>query len=121
MQILVHVIGIILVVSGVFLVIFTERTRELYKRAFLIENVKKLSFLPLVLGVILILGAFRREPFLWLPLLVGLVGLGKGVYLLVVSPDKSKGLMEWWFYKASPETVRLFALISFVLGMGLLR
>ena len=121
MQVLVNVIGIFMVVSGVFLLIFTERTREFFKRVFLIENLKKLSFLPFVLGVVLIAGAFGGERFLWLPLILGLVGLGKGLYLFVTSPANSKAILDWWFFRASPETIRFFGLISFVLGIGLLR
>ena len=121
MHVLVNVIGISMVVSGIFLLIFTERTREFFKRVFLVENVKRLSFLPFSLGVILIAGAFGGQQFLWLPFILGLAGLAKGLYFFLASPNKVKTVMDWWFFKASPETIRFFGLISFVLGIGLLR
>ena len=121
MHVLVNVIGIFMVVSGIFLLIFTERTRELFKRVFIFENMKRLSFLPFALGIVLIAGAFVGERFLWLPFIVGIAGLAKGIYFFVSPPDHSKAIMDWWFFRASPETIRFFGLISFVLGIGLFR
>ena len=121
MCVLVNIIGICMVVSGIFLLIFTERTRELYRKALLVENLKRLSFIPFVLGIILIAGAFWGEPFSWLPFILGLAGIAKGIYFFMISPDQARTIMEWWFFRASPETIRLFGLISFVLGMALFR
>jgi uncharacterized membrane protein HdeD (DUF308 family) len=121
MYVLVNIIGICMVVSGIFLLIFTERTRELYRKAFLVENLKKLSFVPLVFGIILIAGAFSGECFLWLPFILGLAGIAKGIYFFVTSTDQARAIMEWWFFSASQETIRLFGLISFVLGIALFR
>ena len=78
-------------------------------------------FIPIVFGIILIIGALSGDGFLWLPFILGLAGLAKGVYFFVASPDQAKMIMEWWFFKASPETIRFLGLISFVLGMALLR
>lgn len=121
MYVLVDIIGICMVVSGIFLLIFTERTRELYRKTFLVENLKKLSFVPLAFGIILIAGAFSGECFLWLPFILGLAGIAKGIYFFVTSTDQARAIMEWWFFSASQETIRLFGLISFVLGIALFR
>jgi len=56
-----------------------------------------------------------------LPFILGLAGIAKGIYFFVASTDQARAIMEWWFFSTSQETIRLFGLISFVLGIALFR
>lgn len=119
MKVLLYVIALLWIASGTFAVVFTEKAREVFKRIFLTEKVKLLSALPFVFGVVLIIGAFWNKEIFWFVLILGLLAISKGVYLYTAPPDQSKALMDWWFFKARPETVRLMGLVLFVLGIAL--
>ena len=119
MTALLYVIALVWVVTGTFLIVFTEKTRDIFKRMFLTEKVKRLSFLPFVFGVVLIIGAFCNRDIFWLAFILGLLATSKGVYFYMAPPQQTKALMEWWFTKASPETMRVTGLIIFILGVAL--
>jgi hypothetical protein len=64
MTALLYIIALLWVVAGTSLIVFTERTRDIFKNIFLTEKVKRFSFLPFILGIVLIIGAFcNREVF----------------------------------------------------------
>ncbi|NQU15265.1 MAG: hypothetical protein HQ561_14020 [Desulfobacteraceae bacterium] len=49
MKIALYVIAILWVISGTFLIIYTERTREVLRKLFLTDKVKLVAFSPLLL------------------------------------------------------------------------
>jgi len=119
MKILLYVVALLWISSGTFVVVFTEKAKEIFKRMFFTEKVKRLSVLPFVFGVVLIIGAFLNKEIFWFALILGLLATSKGVYLYMAPPEQIKALMDWWFFKARPETVRLMGLVLFVLGIAL--
>jgi len=98
---------------------FLKRPRKFSRGCFFTEKVKRLSVLPFVFGVVLIIGAFLNKEIFWFALILGLLATSKGVYLYMAPPEQIKALMDWWFFKARPETVRLMGLVLFVLGIAL--
>jgi hypothetical protein len=100
-------------------IVFTERAKEVFKKVFYTEKVRRLSFLPFLFGLVLITGAFYQREVFWFTLILGLLAISKGVYLYMAPPEQSKALMDWWFFKTRPETVRFMGLIIFVLGIAL--
>ena len=120
MTAIVYVLALLWIASGAFLIVFTEKTREFFKKIFLTDRVRRWSALPLIFGVILIIAAFCKRDMFWLALILGLLGIAKGIYLFAGPPEQTKAFMEWWLLKARPETVRFFGLISFVLGIAVL-
>lgn len=119
MKILLYVIALLWIALGTFVVVFTENAREFLKKIFFTEKVRLLSALAFALGLILIIGAFWIKAVFWFALILGLLAISKGIYLYAAPPEQSKALMEWWFLKARPETVRLMGLVLFVLGIAL--
>ena len=119
MTVLLYVIALLWIVAGTSLIVFTEKTRDIFKKMFLTEKVKRLSFLPFIFGVVLIIGAFFNRDIFWLIFILGLLATSKGVYFYMAPPQQTKALMEWWFIKAQPETIRVMGLIVFVLGVAL--
>ena len=119
MTALLYIIALLWIVAGTSLIVFTEKTRDLFKKMFLTEKVKRLSFLPFIFGVILIIGAFFNRDIFWLIFILGLLATSKGVYFYMAPPQQTRALMEWWFIKAQPETMRVVGLIIFVLGVAL--
>ena len=119
MKALLYVIALLWIGAGTFVIVFTERTREVMKTMFLTEKVKRLSVLPFVFGVVLIIGAFFNRDLFWFAFILGLLATSKGIYFYMAPIEQSKGLLEWWFVQARPETVRFMGLILFVLGVAL--
>ena len=119
MTAILYVIALVWVVAGTSLIVFTDKTRDMFKKVFLTENVKRLSFLPFILGVVLIIGAFSNRDIFWFAFILGLLATSKGIYFYMAPPQQTKALLEWWFNQAKPETMRVFGLIIFVLGVAL--
>ena len=116
MTVLLYIISIIWVAVGVFLVLYTERTKEVSKKLFPTDKLKGWAVVPLLFGVGLVLGAFFQRRMFWLALILGFLALSKGVYLIVGPSAQVRKVMDWWFEKASDRTLRLFGLIIFLLG-----
>ncbi len=120
MKIALYIIAILWVISGTFLIIYTEPARKLLEKVSLTNNTKLLSLLPFVVGVILVVGAFSNKNMFWLVLIIGLLAVFKGVYFLMAPQQQAKALLEWWFMSASPRTIRFFGLITFFIGVTFL-
>ncbi len=119
MKALLYIIALLWIASGTFVIVFTEKAREVFKKMFLTKKVKHLSVLPFAFGVILIIGAFCNKDIFWFAFILGLLATSKGIYFYMAPFEQSKALMDWWFIQARPETVRLMGLILFVLGIAL--
>jgi len=120
MNVILYIIAILWIASGTFLIVFTEKTRDTLKNVFLTERVKLLSLLPFVFGVFLVIGAFTSSELFWFVFILGMLGLSKGAYFFIAPSEKTKRLLDWWFSKAKPETIRFWGLLSFFLGILLL-
>jgi uncharacterized protein YjeT (DUF2065 family) len=115
----VYVISILFVVIGVVLILYTDWMRKGMKRLLEKRNIRLFSPIPLVFGILLVIGAAWGEVF-WFILLLGLVALAKGVYLLLGPKHQLNVATEWWLQKASDQSYRLCGVILLVLGMALL-
>jgi hypothetical protein len=119
MRIVLYIISVLWIVTGTLLIIYTESTREFLKRAFLIERIRWLAFLPLVFGAVLVVGAFYQRQLFWLAIILGGLGIIKGIYLTIGPVAQIRTLMDWWFHKADERTIRLHGLITFILGAAI--
>jgi hypothetical protein len=120
MKAILYIIAILWIASGTFLIVFTEKTRDALKSVFLTERVRILSVLPLVFGVLLVIGAFTNSELFWFVFILGMLGLLKGTYFFIAPPERTKQILDWWFSKAKPESIRFWGLITFFLGILLL-
>ena len=120
MDIVLYIVAILWIVIGVFIILYTERTMEIFKKVFLTERVWALSILPIIFGIALVIGAFVCTQVFFLSLILGVIALLKGLYLIIGPMPQIKRLMDWWFNKASTSYIRLCGLIIFVLGIAIL-
>ena len=119
MIVLLYFISLIWVAAGVFLILYTERTKEVSKDLFTKDKLKAWAVVPLFFGVVLVIGAFFQKGVSWVAFILGVLALLKGVYLIVGPPEQVKKLVDWWFERASDRTLRLSGLIIFFLGSAL--
>lgn len=82
-------------------------------------NPKFLAFIPMAVGILLILAA-RVSGAFWFVLILGLLAIGKGVYFLLGPRGQVKALFDWWFTSAQDTTYRFWGIIMVLLGMALL-
>jgi len=115
-----YIVSILWIASGAFLIIYTEGTRGVLKKIFPVERVKWLAVLPIVIGIILVLGAFFSREVFWLMMILGLLAIVKGVYLFAGPSKQVKALFEWWFDRAAETTVRFYGLVAYTLGCAIL-
>ena len=120
MNIVLHVVAILWIIIGVFILLYTERTMKIFKKLFLTEKVRVLSILPIIFGMVLVIGAFVCRQIFFLSLILGVLALIKGLYLIMGPMPQIKRLMDWWFNKATTSFIRFCGLIIFVLGIALL-
>lgn len=119
MRIVLYIISVLWIATGTLLIIYTEGTRGFLKRVFLIERIRWLALLPLVFGVVLVVGAFYQREIFWLAIILGGLGIIKGIYLFIGPVAQIRTLLDWWFHKADGRTIRLHGLITFFLGVAI--
>lgn len=120
MNIALYIIAILWIVIGIFVILYTERAMKIFKKLFFIEKVRVLAILPIIFGIVLIIGAFVCTQIFFLSLILGLLALLKGLYLVMGPLPQIKRLMDWWFNKANDSYIRLCGLIIFVLGIAMI-
>jgi len=120
MSIALYIIAILWIVTGVFIILYTERTMKILRKLFFIEKVRLLSILPIIFGIVLIIGAFVCTQLFFLSFILGVLALLKGLYLVMGPLSQIKRIMDWWFNKASDSYIRLCGLIIFILGIAVL-
>ena len=120
MSIALYIIAILWIVTGVFIILYTERTMKVLRKLFFIEKVRLLSILPIIFGIVLIIGAFVCTQIFFLSFILGVLALLKGLYLVMGPLSQIKRIMDWWFNKASDSYIRLCGLIIFILGIAVL-
>lgn len=120
MTVALYILAILWIVLGTFLVLYTESTKEIFKKLFFTDHIRWVAPLPLIFGILLVVGAFYHKEMFWLVFVLGVLGVLKGVFLIVGPSAQIKKLLDWWFHKASETTIRLNGLISVILGTAIL-
>jgi uncharacterized protein YjeT (DUF2065 family) len=115
-----YILAILWIVVGTFLVLYTESTKEVLKKLFFRDHFRWLATLPLLFGVLLVAGAFYHKEMFWLVFVLGVLGILKGIFLIIGPSAQIKRFLDWWFHKASERTIRLNGLISVILGTAIL-
>ncbi len=120
MNILLYILAILWIVMGTFLVLYTEATQEVLKKLFFTDHFRWVAALPLIFGILLVVGAFFHKEMFWLIFVLGVLGILKGLFLIIGPSGQIKELIDWWFHKASERTIRVSGLISIILGTAIL-
>ncbi len=112
-------LGLFWIAAGTFFILYTEESRRFLRNSVGKMNPKLLAFIPMVVGILLILAAKVSGAF-WFILILGLLAIGKGVYFLLGPRGQVKALFDWWFKSAQDRTYRFWGIIIVLLGMVLL-
>lgn len=100
-------------IAGFFLLVAADKAKEIFPK--LMKNLKAMSFIPLIAGVLLIYSASSsRLP--WFVNTIGLLALAKGLFFILAPEKKAKPLVDWWL-EASLGIYRLWGLVALALGI----
>jgi uncharacterized protein YjeT (DUF2065 family) len=104
---------------GSLFILYTDESRRVLRNVMGEVMPRPLAFVPMVVGILLIISA-RASGAFWFILILGLLAVGKGLYLLLAPRGQTKALLAWWLNSAQERTYRFWGLIIVVLGMAIL-
>ena len=108
-----YCIGIVWVVFGSLMVFTPELLRQSVYVKIKHASLKKLSVIPVIIGVLLLLAAsYNRYTFLII--LLGLFGLLKGVFGILAAKQAVK-VMDWWV-NANNALYRVCGIVVIIIG-----
>jgi len=107
------------IAAGTLFILYTEESRRFLKVVMGGTKPRSLAFIPMVIGLLLIISAWASGAF-WFILILGLLAIGKGLYLFFGHHDQTTALLSWWEKSAQDRTYRLWGLIMVLLGMVIL-
>jgi len=102
-------------IVGIFLLVAAAKAKKLYNRLLKGKNLKAISFIPLIAGILLVYSASSSN-FPWFVNTIGLLALAKGLFFVFAPEKQAKSLVDWWL-NASLGIYRLGGLVALALGI----
>ncbi len=119
MQWFLYFTGAVWIAAGAWFVLYTKESRDFTEKFLRTVNGMFVSFLALVFGILLIVSSFySREPVF--VFVLGILGAAKGCLFLANPRNIYFKARDWLLEKASDQTIRLFGIISLILGTAVL-
>lgn len=114
LRFLMYLVGILWIIVGALMVFATDMIKKKFIEVFLPKmNMKKLGYVPITIGVLLILASqYNRHAIL--VVLLGLVAILKGI-LCIIKTDMMESLRDKWV-KAENNVYRIFGAITILIG-----
>jgi len=113
------IVGLVWIILGAALVLYTQETKTFLERLIRKDKARVWAILPLLMGVILMIGAFTFVETYGVAFVLGFLAFLKGLFLAFAPSAYIHGLFDWW-QKVGAGTVRLFGLLAFLLGSAVL-
>ena len=112
------VIALFYVMFGTLTLFATGHAREQYISKFKIGDPRKWGPLPLVAGILFLLAASSSSQPTFI-IVLGLLGLVKGLVFMFAPQDKVKKMIDWWL-EGSDQKLKIWAGVAIVLGIAIL-
>jgi uncharacterized protein YjeT (DUF2065 family) len=101
------------------MILYTSETKNFIERMIKEIDLRILSILPFVAGVLFLLSASACR-FPWFIRFVGLMSLIEGVLAFSNPSNLYNKLMDWYLDSLSDQTHRLFGIITIIFGTAIL-
>lgn len=101
-------------IAGIFLLVVPAKAKKIFPK--LVKNLKAMSFIPLIVGILLIFSARPNRPYWWFVIIIGLLALAKGFFFIFAPEKKVKPFIGWWL-NTSLGIYRLWGLVALALGI----
>ena len=102
-------------IVGIFLLVTAGKAKKLYNRLFKDKNLKAMSYIPLIAGVLLVYSASSSD-LPWFVNTIGLLALAKGLFFIFAPEKKARPFVDWGL-KVSLGIYRLWGLAVLALGI----
>jgi hypothetical protein len=112
-------ISLLWIAAGSWIILYTSGHRNAMKRMIRGVDRKILSFLPAVIGVLLIIAASVSR-HAWFLRVIGILGVIKGGIIFFNPKNMCDGLTNWYLDSMSDQTYRFFGIIALILGTAIL-
>ena len=113
-KLILYLVGILYTVLGALLVFAPDMLKKKLFDKMKKIPLKKLCIAPIVVGILLLLAASSHRNTFFIVIL-GLLGVAKGVFF-VVATEKDEKVNDWWFNKAKNNIYRIFGVIVILIG-----
>ncbi len=119
MRVFLLILSFLWAALGATTVLYADLVRSVLREFVLGVDIRLWAFSAVIVGLLLLLGAFMVPGVFWIAFVLGLLAIAKGAYFALGGHQQVRSLLEWWFDRASDVTIRLWGLIAFTLGITL--
>ena len=114
-----YAISLIWIAAGCCSILYTSETRNVMNRMIKEIDRKLISIVPLIAGILFLFAA-SASSVPWFIRLIGLMGILKGVFVLVAPSNLYGQVNNWYLNSLSDEADRLWGIIALILGTAIL-
>ena len=114
-----YLISFSCIAAGSCFILYTIQCRELLKNMLSKSYEKIISILAIIIGLILIISAFKAQGF-WFIVVLGIIAISKGFFVLFNPKHYFDNIRNWYLNTASDQTYRLFGIIIIVIGTAII-
>ena len=108
------IVSVFWIIIGTLLIFVPDLVKTKFCEKLLAKvNLKKMSLIPIICGVLLILSSSYNNYMVFVTLL-GLLGIVKGVMFLVAE-EKMMKITDWWM-KSSNTVARIWGVVTITIG-----
>jgi len=118
MKMILYIFSLIFIVSGVCMILYTEKTRAVY-RQLIQAGLKVLSVIACVFGILFLLAAAASH-YPWFLRVIGIISIVEGVLLFINPRDIMGRIYRWFLEEASDQTLRVAGIITVIFGTALI-
>lgn len=119
MQIFLYVISLLWIAAGVCFILYTDESRGVYKAMLHQMNRIAVGIIPIAFGILFFAAAGHSRNS-WFIILLGILGLVKGVVILFNPSGFYEKSMNWMIEDTSDQTFRFFGIMALILGTAVL-
>ncbi len=119
MQWILFGMGILWVAVGTVFILYTTGSRQVLSSLTKNQDPKLVAVIPLTMGILLVIPCSSISNW-WYPLVLGLLAIGKGVYLILGKKETKERMIKYWLKEPSETTYRFFGIVWIVLGVFLI-
>jgi len=114
----IYLFSVVWIASGGFLILHTDRCRELMGKAFERMGRVPMAVTAAIIGLLLVLSA-RSSLNTGVIVLIGILAMAKGVVFFLNPNQIFEKTRRWWLEDAADPTYRLAGIITLILGTAL--
>jgi uncharacterized protein YjeT (DUF2065 family) len=119
MKIFLYVISFIWIAGGCCMILYTSETRSVMDKMIQEIDRRILFIVPFIAGILFLFAASAsHNP--WFIRFIGLMGVAKGVFVLVAPDNLYDQINNWYLKSLSDQALRLWGIIALILGTAVL-